>query len=387
MSDLFKTKNRKNSDSIKWKLAKEQCKTEDCLTFSIADSDYESALEIKQALVKRSDHGAYGYTSVGDDYLSIVRDWFKRRYLTDIEEKWIVPIPTVLNGLSVCISLFTNNKEKVVIQTPVYHVFKPVIESNNRVVLDNKMIIEDKMYKMNLAELEGYFKSGVKTFILCSPHNPVGRVWTKKELSDLIKLCSKYQVLIISDEIHADIIMPNKEFISLAKFFNEYDNIIILSAPTKTFNIAGLQIANIISGRKQLTDQIKTEYQRLHLSTPNLMALAAIKAAYQKGEDWVDKQNNHIYNNYMFMKQYFSENSDIEVFPLEGTYLAWIKLNNYNSTWFVNELCKKGVVLSDGLKFDEEENFIRFNLACSREQLTSGLKIIKKFMSENASDL
>ncbi len=378
MSYSFNKLDRLNTDSIKWKLAKEQSGKDDVLTFSIADSDYETAPEIKRALEARLRHGAFGYTD-SSDYATVVQEWYQKRYSVEIDKARIISAPTVLNAISVVIRLCTKVNEGVLVQTPVYHVFKPIIEDNSRLVIENKLYVYDLVYRMDFTDLEEWFLSGIKTIIICSPHNPVGRVWNRRELSQLVELCKKYQVLIIADEIHSDIIMKGKKFISLASFFNVYNNIIIISAPTKTFNLAGLQIANIISGNNDLHEKIKKEYIRLHLATPNLMALTALITAYQEGETWLEEQNNHIYNNYCFISDFFKENAYIEVFPLEGTYLAWLKLK-MNSTRFVEEMAKEGIILSDGKKFGESEDFVRFNLACSKEQLIKGLEKIKKYL-------
>ncbi len=381
MSYSFNRLNRLNTDSIKWKLAKEENGRDDVLTFSIADSDYETAPEIKTALKSRVNHGAFGYTD-SSDYASVVQEWYLKRYSTVIDKEQIISAPTVLNAISVVISLFTKENEGVIVQTPVYHVFKPIIEDNNRFVIDNKLYVTNRSYRMDLINLEEWFQTGVKTIIICSPHNPVGRVWTKNELTRLVELCKKYQVLIIADEIHSDIIMQGNTFFSLASFFSDYNNIIVISAPTKTFNLAGLQIANIISGKSELHEEIKNEYKRLHLLTPNLMALTALKAAYKDGEKWLEEQNIHIYKNYCLISEYFKDNSEIEVFPLEGTYLAWVKLK-MNSNRFVKAMTKEGVVLSDGKKFGEDNDFIRINLACSEEQLLAGITKIKSYLEKN----
>ncbi|MCF7924325.1 MAG: PatB family C-S lyase [Candidatus Izimaplasma sp.] len=383
MGKLFKTLNRKNTDSIKWELAKKHSNTDDIYTFSIADSDYETAPAIKEALKKRSEHGAFGYASIGDDYSEIICEWYKNRYQVVIKKEEVIPCPTVLNGLSVCLELFSNHTDKILIQTPVYHVFRRVIETNDRVVEENELILDNNHYRIDFKDLENKFNSGVKILVFCSPHNPVGRVWRKQELDKLINLASKYNVLIISDEIHSDIIMQHSKFISLANYFNQYNNIIIISAPTKVFNIAGLQIAQIITRNKEFSEKIKSRYEQLHLSTPNLMAITAVKTAYTKGEKWVDLQNNHIYDNYLFMKKYFAQHGNmLEVLPLEGTYLAWVKINNskYNSTELTEELQKIGVFISDGNKFGQDKNFVRISLACSREQLINGLEKMIDFL-------
>ncbi|MFW5847744.1 MAG: MalY/PatB family protein [bacterium] len=385
MGQFFKTLNRKNTDSIKWQLAKDISNSDDIYTFSIADSDYETAPAIKKALQNRVKHGAFGYAKPGDNYKDIIYNWYKNRYLAEINKEEILPCPTVLNGLSVSLQIFSNQNEKILIQTPVYHVFKSVIETNQRELAINPLSVKNNKYEIDFLDLEVKFKSGIKVLVFCSPHNPVGRVWSKKELDNVVLLAKKYNVLLISDEIHSDIIMPGNKFISLASYFDQYNKIIVISAPTKVFNIAGLQIAQIITNNKIINNKLKDRFAKLHLSTPNLLAVTALKAAYTKGISWLEAQNKHIYNNYKYMKEYISAYKNLfELFPLEGTYLAWVKINilNYDSTKLTNELAKIGVFLSDGFKFGSDKFFVRISLACSKKQLKNGLTKIIDYLKD-----
>ncbi|HKL47581.1 MAG TPA: aminotransferase class I/II-fold pyridoxal phosphate-dependent enzyme [Candidatus Izemoplasmatales bacterium] len=377
MKNQFKTLDRRNTDSIKWHMARELCDCKKYYTFSVADSDYETAPCIKNALSKRIDHGAFGYAGKGSNYEKIIVDWYKNRYDISITENAIIPIPSVLNGLSVIIDLFTNKGDNIIIQTPVYHVFKPVIEHNQRYVVENPLRVNADRYEMDFKGLETLFKNGYKTFVLCHPHNPVGRVWNAIELKKLVDLAKKYQVLIISDEIHSDIIMPGHNFQSLIKFSKDYDQIIVISAPTKVFNIAGLKIAQILVENIRINKKIKKEYSRLHLSTPNLLAITALKAAYQNGGQWVDDQNKHIYDNYQLIKVHLNQyDQDFYVYHLEGTYLVWIKVNlpKIKASSFVKQLVKYGVFLSEGKKFGVNDQYIRMSIACSKDQLIHGLR-------------
>lgn len=378
----FKTLNRKHTDSIKWQRAQKECQNTECYTFSIADSDYETAPPIKEALLKRVKHGAFGYAGKGDDYEELIVEWYKKRYDVSISKSSIIPAPSVLNALSIAIDLSSDVGDGIIIQTPVYHVFKPVIEHNHREVIDNPLRIENDKYKMDLKGLEDLFKQGHKVFVLCNPHNPVGRVWTYETLKKLMEVAKKYDVLIISDEIHADIIMPDYHFTSMAEFFNDYDQIIVISAPTKVFNIAGLKIAQVIVENRQLNKSIKDMYIKLHLSTPNLLALTAIKAAYQDGEAWLEAQNRHIYGNYQYMKSFLEAYSFFKVFPLQGTYLSWIQFKHpdISASQFVKDLKAYGIFLSEGEKFGHGEDFLRASLACSKEQLKTGLEEMDKYL-------
>lgn len=377
MSDWFKTLDRSHSDSIKWILAKNNCQSKECLTFDIADSDYETAPSIKQALLERVEHGAFGYTYKGDNYEEIIQTWNLKRYHSQIEKDKIIAIPSVLNGLAMILQELTNPMDRVIIQSPVYHMFKMVIEENNRIMVDNPLI-EGDTYQINFKHLEDLYKKGINTLVFCHPHNPVGRVWTKQELDDLVDLSKKYDVTIISDEIHADIIMPGNEMVSLSSYMDNYEKIIVLQAPTKVFNIAGIKIATMILKSNDFFSKLEKAYAKLHLSSPNLFALTAIKAAYQNSDKWLIAQNKHIHDNFVLLKSALQDFDFVKVYPLEGTYLAWVKLTSkhLNISELLEKLQLQGVFISEGSKFGHGDSFIRLSLACSKEQLLKGLDII-----------
>ncbi len=386
MKPWFTTLDRKTSDSAKWQIAKNQTERDDVLTFSVADSDYETAPIIKEALKERVAHGAFGYAMVDDNYRDAVTSWCQKRYELSIDPTWVSPAPKVLNALSVIIDVFTNEGDGVLIQTPVYHVFEPVIKQNRRRVIDHELAYKNGRYSIDYERLDADLNNA-SMVILCSPHNPVGRVWTKPELSRVVQLCQKHKVLLVSDEIHADLIMPGHRFVSCGAFFNEYEGIILVSAPSKTFNVAGLQIAHTIIKHTPTRRKLAAAYQRLHLSGPNALAMAALKAAYTGGDAWVDAQNKHIVENYQTLKaRWESFADDAYIAPLEGTYLAWldVRFTGINGTAFVEALKQRhGVVLSEGAAFGSQASrFVRLNLACSQAQLKEGLRRIAAFVDE-----
>lgn len=389
MSDLFKTVKRINTDSIKWAMAKQETGSEDTLAFSVADSDYETAPEIKKALMKRVEHGAFGYARADKAYYEVVKDWMMRRYDVNIDVKTIAPIPKVLTALSMLIQSLTEKNDKIVLQTPVYHAFRPVIEDNDRVIVDNPLIKDDTTHRyiMDLGHLEETFKNGAKMMVLCSPHNPVGRVWTYHEIRDLVKLCKEYDVPLISDEIHSDIIMDGKAFTSTARFFDIHDKIVVLNAPSKTFNIAGLQSGNMIIENEALRKKVTHALKAIHMSMPNVLSMQALKAAYTECDYWVDAQNAHIKANFETMKHMLeSEFEGIEITPLEGTYLAWMDIGftGLTSTTFKKRLAKeKRMVVAKGVKFkDGTDSHIRLNLACSESMLKDGMNRMIECITE-----
>ncbi len=371
--DEFKTLNRKNTNAIKWDITSDAV-----IPFSVADADYETAEPIKQALIDRAKHGAFGYTHEGRDYKPIVKDWIASRYHYTVNKDWIYPIPRVLNAMSLIIKLFTKENDGIVVQTPVYHKFYEVIDNHNRRQMHNPFINTDNHYTIDFDHLETLFKAGAKLLLLSSPHNPLGRVFTKAEIRRILMLCKDYNVLLVSDEIHADVIMEGYEFVSVGEFFNDYDNIIILSAASKTFNIAGLHIANMIVKNTELAEPVMTAYRQDYLHHQNIFALTALKAAYQHGSAWVDRQNAHVYDNYKKLKKALeTTNKAINIAPLEGTFLAWIDLRCYNKneTTLFNAFKAHKVLPSQGSKFGEDyHGFIRFNLAVSKSQLNTGIE-------------
>ena len=371
----FKQLNRENTDSIKWALAKKQCKTKSSYVFSIADSDYETAKPIKTSLMKRVEHGAFGYVYQDEAYYSLIQNWYQKRYGCLIDTNDIQYAPSVINAIAVSIMSLTKIHDGIIIQPPVYHMFKQVIQDNNRLVIENKLKKDGLNYSIDYHQLESLFKQGIRTILLCNPHNPVGRVWTKAELETLMTLVKQYHVLVIADEIHGDIIMPNHQFYSMAHFLDEYSKIMIISSPTKVFNLAGLNLAHMIIRDNNIRKKIKHAYQKLHLNSPNIFALTALKSAYKDGEEWLDAQNKHIFQNYYLLKAFFKEKKEFILYPMEGSYLAWIQLVNHIFT--VDELIDKlhqyGVFFSNGIKFGPAHDFFRISLACSKEQLTKGL--------------
>ena len=381
----FETLERRNGDSAKWNAVKSKTDREDYLAFSVADSDYAVAPAIQSALENRVSHGAFGYAAASENYYHAIMRWFETRYALPIRKHWIVPAPKVLNALAVIIKQYSKPGEKVCIQTPVYHVFKPMIETNGREVVENELLYSKDGYAIDFEALEKAFASGVKVFILTSPHNPVGRVWTHDELSKMVRLAKKYDVFVASDEIHADVIMQGNTFVSIGQFFDDYDKMAIIGAASKTFNIAGLQSAHIVIADNDVRKTIKHAYRELHIGTPNLLALKAVEAAYGESGEWVDAQNRHVEANYEALKSFWEKHdAKAHVLPLEGTYLAWVHIGftGMDSETFHKALLEKeAVMVADGKKFGGDgASFIRINLACSRAQLDEGLSRIGNFL-------
>lgn len=375
---LFKNLKRKKTNCFKYdSIAKNQ------LPFWIADSDYASPKAIKKAFLKRSNHGAYGYTCLGKDYYKTIQSFIKRHYHYDLKTENIITTNGVVGALFYALKMLDSYSESVVIQTPAYHNFYEVIAKTGKKLIESKLLNDNGYFKMNFEELEEIFKE-TKIMIVCNPHNPVGRSYSEEELKQLVLLAKKHHVFLLSDEIHCDLLLFDYQFISLNRFYELYSNIMVFFAPSKSFNVAGLKISNMVT----LNDSLAISYREIltdnYYPAPNLFALDAIKAAYTKSDSWLKKQSKFLTSNYLYLRDFFeSKHPRVVVSKMEATYLAWIDLS------YLNKSCEEiyqglqdyGVLISPGKKYGRDcEGFIRFNFACDRKMLKKGLKRISKYL-------
>ena len=380
--------NRKSIDSVKWA----EQKYADSLPFWVADSDYATAKCIIKDLKKVLKVGAFGYPG-NDEYLKeIITNWYLTRYQSKINKEYISLSQGVIVSIASIIKTITSEGEGIIVQTPVYNGFYRAILNTNRKIIENKLIKkldEDKhlmTYEMDLDNLEQLFIQGHKTMILCSPHNPIGRVWNEIEMTKLFQLVKRYEINLIIDEIHSDFIYPGQNFISAAHFLERYDKVFICNAPSKTFNIAGIQIAYVIIKNEELRNKYNQTYESNCPQEPNLFARTALKSAYTKCYQYVDEQNKHLYNNYQILyhtiRRYIPE---AYISKLEGTYLVWIDFSYLNKTsqQLFDFFEDHHLTLSKGSNYTlTEEAYIRFNIACPRKQLISGLNILIESLKE-----
>lgn len=371
---------RRGTNCIKWDMI-----SEDVLPFWIADSDYPTCDKIVEELEKRVKSAAFGYTYPSDDYFKAIVNWMEKRHNVEIEKEWIIPSMGVVTALYLSVFLFTKENDEVIVSTPVYNPFYSVIENNNRKLICNKLVEVNGTYVIDFFDLEEKMKSA-KMYILCNPHNPVGRCFTKDELDKVVDLCKKYNVILVSDEIHNDIIMKDAKFYSVMHYFSLYENIIVCTAPSKTFNIAGLEDSNIIIKNDAFREKFSNKQHDLSISTPNLLALTACLAAYTYGEEWVDNQNEYLTKNRDFVYSYFKENIPLaKTYKLEGTYLMWVNMKflNLSQEELIEGLKKKGILVNSGEMYScDYSGYIRLNIACPKHQLEKGLEIIKEFVNE-----
>ena len=352
----------------------------------VADMDFRAAPAIQQALQKRLDHGIFGYTVVGDDYYEAIISWFKRRHQWTIRREDILYTTGVVPALSATIKALTMTGERVLILSPDYNCFFSSIRNNGCEVLETSLIFQEGRWGVNWDDFEQKCADEKTTlFVLCNPHNPTGRVWNKAELMRMNDICMKYGVKVVSDEIHCELIMPGHRFQPFAAVSEQcQQNSVILNSPSKSFNIAGLQIANIVCPQPTWRRRIDRAININEICDVNPFGPVALKAAYNECEDWIDELNNYLWGNYQALCLYAREHlPQWVVSPLEGTYLPWIGITatGMTSAQYANLLIEKaGVWVNPGTMYGQEsgEGYIRLNIACPRQLLTEALERISQ---------
>jgi len=378
---------RTNYHSVKW----DELKTkfgdipEDVLPMWIADMEFRSPQPVIEAIKKAAEHGIYGYTSRPLSYYQAIIDWMEKRHNWKVKKDWLVFSPGVVPALSFIIRAFTQPGDKVIVQPPVYYPFFRVIENNGCHVVNNPLKLSNKKYFMDYDDLEKKVDdSRVKLIILCSPHNPVGRVWQKEELIILGEICLEHNIIVVSDEIHSDILFKGYRHIPFASISPAFaHHSITCTAPSKTFNLAGLQTSSIIIPNKKYCRIYENILDGLALDENNVFGLVALEAAYRDGEEWLEQLLSYLNENLKFLMKYFEERiPKIKVIKPEGTYLVWLDCRQLGlSVKDLNNFMikKAGVALDDGYWFGTEgEGFMRINIACSRSFLEEGLKRIER---------
>lgn len=374
---------RRNSDCIKWDTLEKVYGDKDILPMWIADMDFKSADEIIAALKNRVEHGVFGYNLQPDSLYDSIVKWAKKRYNWDIKKEWILFTPGVVAGFNIGIRALTEESDGIVIQTPVYPPFYRVINNNNRTLITNPLTIKDNRYCIDFADLEKKLKTA-KALLLCSPHNPTGRVWTREELEKIVKLCMENNVLIISDEIHCDLILKGHNHTSIASISEEAAmNSITLIAPSKTFNIAGLFTSIAIIPNEEIRNKIKDEISRLEIGHVHIFGAVALEAAYTYGEEWLEEVLAYIEENINFVIEFLEKKiPQVKLIRPEGTYLLWL---DFRALGLDHEelnriMIEKGrVLLNDGLTFGKEgEGFLRLNIGCPRSMVEEALRRIEK---------
>ena len=380
---------RKNTSCLKYDFAVKRGMPADILPLWVADMDFKTSSYIQDAVAAQAEHGIYGYTESGDSYFEAVQSWFFTHYDWKVEEKWLVKTPGVVFALAMAVQAFTQENDAVMIQQPVYYPFSGVIKDNGRRIIDNTLVQDEAgSYHMDLVDFEEkIIREKVKLFFLCNPHNPVGRAWTREELEKIGDICYKHHVLIVSDEIHADFVYNRKHQV-LVNLKKEYEEITITcTAPSKTFNIAGLQVSNIFIPDNQLRHRFKRQIAASGYSQLNAAGLAACEAAYRYGEEWYNGVKAYIRENISFTKKFLEERiPKVKMLEPEGTYLVWVDFRALGlSNRELEDLIihKAGLWLDSGAIFGAAgEGFQRINVACPRVTLQTALERIEKAVKE-----
>lgn len=374
---------RSNNFAAKWSEMDKKYGTNDLLPMWVADMDFKAAPCIIDALRERLEQGIYGYTTRPNSYNESIVNWVSRRFEWNIKSEWLVFSPGVIPTISILIQELTNEGDKIMIQEPVYSPFNSVVKDNKReLVISPLKKLEDGNYVMDFEDIESKIKD-VKLFILCNPHNPVGRVWTKEELKQLGDICIKHNVKVISDEIHSDIIFKGYKHTPFASICKEFEqNSITCMAPTKTFNIAGLQMSQVILPNEEDYKILDSAFARIDIRRNNAFSLVATEAAYNHGEDWLIDYLDYLEGNMDFAVKYIEENMPkLKVKKPQGTYLLWVDFSELGlSDEEVTKLLveKAKVALNNGPSFGiGGEGYQRINLACPRSMVEEGLTRIK----------
>lgn len=382
--DFDKVVDRKNTNCLKYDFAVERGMPEDVLPLWVADMDFKTSSYVQDALDRQIAHGIFGYSESKEKYFEAVSGWMKRHHDWEVSKDWLVKTPGIVFALAMAVQAFTNPGERVLIQLPVYYPFSSVIKGNGRVIVSNTLIYgEDNRYHIDFDDFEKKIvDENIKLFFLCNPHNPIGRVWTKEELIRLGDICYKHHVIVVSDEIHADFAFKGKHQV-FANLKKEYEEIAITcTAPSKTFNLAGLQVSNVFIANPKLKKAFCKQIDIAGYSQLNVMGLVACEAAYRYGDEWYEAMLGYVKSNIDFTRKYVEENlPGVTMAEHEGTYLVWL---DFRDTGLDVEQLEHMIVheaklwLDSGKIFgDSGKGFQRINAACPRVVLEEALSRIK----------
>lgn len=383
--DFDTVPNRRGTNCFKYDFAREMGMPEDVLPLWVADMDFPTAPAVLERLHALAEHGIFGYTGVKDAYFSAVHNWYAQRFGWETQRSWLVTTPGVVFAIAIAIRAFTQKGDAILIQQPVYYPFANKVTENDRQLVVNPLILKNGRYEMDFADMERKIADNhVKMLLLCSPHNPVGRVWTKEELLRVGEICQKHGVLVVSDEIHADFTYAGHTHRVFASVKSEFaDFTITCTAPSKTFNLAGLQNSNIFIPNRQLRHAYKKELSACGCGGTNCMGMAACQAAYEAGADWLEQLKQYLAGNLAYVRQFLREKlPDIALVEPEGTYLVWLDLRKLGLT----EQQQRQLIVQDaklwldtGTLFGQGgEGFERINIACPRATIEQAMQRLER---------
>ena len=378
--DFDRKVDRRNTHSYKWDQSVKLFGHEDILPLWVADMDFESPPAVREALLRRAEHGVYGYTIKSAEYVRAITEWFERRHGWKLKPEWLSDSPGIVTSLSLAVELFSEPGSSVILQSPVYYPFYDVIRMNGRQAAVNSLVNNNGRYEMNYEELERFMQEGAKLMLLCNPHNPGGRVWEREELVRLADLCVKYGVIVISDEIHCDLLLPGAKHIPFASLSEEAAQLTLTClAATKTFNLPGLQSSFIVTSNHDIKRKFDYRIKTLSLHMSHFMAQDAVAAAYNTGDEWLDELMKYIQGNVELAINYLSEHLPA-VTPMkpDGTYLLWVDCRGLGlDTSGLKKLMfeEARVAFTEGSVFGTDgQGHLRINLACPRSFLQEALE-------------
>ena len=371
---------RRGTNCVKW----DESPSDEIIPLWVADMDFRVAPAIQKALLQRVEHGVFGYNIVPESYYEAVISWFRRRHQWEIQRQWILYTTAVVPAMSCVIKALTMPGEKVLILSPAYNCFFSSIKNNGCEVLESPLKPVGDSFEVDFIDFEAKCSDEKTTlFLLCNPHNPCGRVWTREELQRMYDICKRHGVKVVSDEIHCELIMPNYQ---LVPFGTITDDCVVMNSPSKNFNTAGLQIANIICSHPSWRRRIDRAININEVCDVNPFGIVALQAAYNESEDWIDELNQYLWGNYAFLCDFIDKNiPSWKVCRLEGTYLPWVDVSAMGIP--VQQLCDRllkeaSVWINPGTMYGPETGtgHVRFNIACPRSRLKEALERIAKFI-------
>lgn len=384
MKEQLIYKDRRGTDCAKWDDLKEKFGQDDLLALWVADMDFEVPQSAKQALIKYAESGVFGYYKVPDAYYDAFIKWEKEQHNYEVKREWIRFTPGVVPALFWMVQCFTEEQDKVMISTPSYPPFFKCVEENNRELVEVPLVHEAGTYTMDFEKIEKEIaEKQVRMYILCSPHNPVGRVWSREELGRLVEICKKYHVLLVADEIHQDIIVGDKIQIPAGSLHEYTEGLISMTAASKTFNLASCQNAFVLIEDEKLRSCFDTFIAKLHIENGNGFGYVAVRAAYEGGHEWLENVKEAIKENYEYAKAFIQEKlPKATVSPMEGTYLMWVDLGAYlegqNVVQAMQERCGLAIDYGDWFGGTPWQYHIRVNLATCKENIEKAMEALLK---------
>lgn len=387
MYSFDRANSRLHTDSTKWDRYESHYQLEDVIPLWVADMDFNCYPKVTEALLERCEKEIFGYTDPGEEVYQAIIDWEKRKHGISVDKNEIRFATGVVHSFYTLIHLLLKPTEKVIVQTPVYPPFFNIPKRLRREVVYNPLIREKNQWKMNLPELDRLLTqdSSIRMLIFCNPHNPIGRSWQLAELNALLEICQRHNIIVLSDEIHADLVMPGHIHCSMLSVAEKYQqHIILLGSPTKAFNLAGLKISYLITKNKKWQEEFKTIAKANGLSSINIFGFEALKAAYADGDKWLAECNDYIYQNHVFVRDYLQERLPQVCYEIpEATYLGWLDFSKMAVPNDFNQRLKfeAHVELENGQGFGPGlEQFQRINVACPKHTLEEGLKRIVRWV-------